>query len=473
MTRKEEEGFVPPVTPSLFNLRETFSRLELSRSEEEEEEEEQELRALFSSAHDEESSHHSSDDVLVFLETKTKKKDFDESKGEDDLDDDDEDKEDKENADDLLVDDEDDDDESSLPSCAICLTAPALENSCFTVPCLHSFCARCIVRWANFQEEEENEQRKKRGLSSTHHQHHRHGSGGGSSFAAKCPSCRVPFENLLCYRELDGSVHKLRGELDLREHPLCLLKRSKWLGLEKDEDEMHGTRRSSYEEDSFEEEDRRDFHRYHQMKSSNNKSPAYYDDIDDEYFAKRGGARVVIGNRRFGANGFVASGRALARPIQQPSVKKEKMRAAAFSSSPSNQHSMTKMKASPTTKITSASPPTPAATAKGALLGTTPPLSSSTPAPKGKKSMKKQLKNEKKRLKDQEKAARRLATRKEYQRKVPIEDSQPRMAEGFKTEEEEEEEEEEEIGEGSRKEEEGANESPRMVSSAIVAEVIM
>ena len=308
-------------------MRETFSRLELSRSEEEEEEEEeeQELRALFSSAHDEASSRHSSDDVLVFLETKTKRKDFDESKGEDDVDDDDDDKEDKENADDLLVDDEDDeDDESSLPSCAICLTAPALENSCFTVPCLHSFCARCIVRWANFQEEEENEQRKKRGLSSTHHQHHRHGSGGGSSFAAKCPSCRVPFENLLCYRELDGSVHKLRGELDLREHPLCLLKRSKWLGLEKDEDEMHGTRRSSYEEDSFEEEDRRDFHRYHQMKSSNNKSPAYYDDIDDEYFAKRGGARVVIGNRRFGANGFVASGRALARPIQQPSVKKEK-----------------------------------------------------------------------------------------------------------------------------------------------------
>ena len=47
------------------------------------------------------------------------------------------------------------------------------------------------------------------------------------------------------------------------------------------------------------------------------------------------------------------------------------------------------------------------------------------------------------------------------------------MAEGFKSEEEEEEEEEEEIGEGSRKEEEGANESPRMVSSAIVAEVIM
>ncbi len=50
--------------------------------------------------------------------------------------------------------------------------------------------------------------------------------------------------------------------------------------------------------------------------------------------------------------------------------------------------------------------------------------------------------NEKKRQKDQEKAARRKATRKEYQRKVPIEDSQPRMAEEFGTEEEEEEEEE-------------------------------
>ncbi|CAL6416220.1 unnamed protein product [Bathycoccus prasinos] len=98
------------------------------------------------------------------------------------------------------------------------------------------------------------------------------------------------------------------------------------------------------------------------------------------------------------------------------------MRAAAFSSSPSNQHSMTKMKASPTTKITSASPPTPAATAKGALLGTTPPLSSSTPAPKGKKSMKKQLQNEKKRLKDQEKAARRLprekSTKGKYRLKI-------------------------------------------------------
>ena len=61
-----------------------------------------------------------------------------------------------------------------------------------------------------------------------------------------------------------------------------------------------------------------------------------------------------------------------------------------------------------------------------------------------KKSRKKQLQNEKKRQKDQEKAARRKATRKEYQRKVPIEDSQPRMAEEFGTEEEEEEEEEEE-----------------------------
>ena len=79
MTRKEEEeeeeGCAPPATPSLFNGRETFSRLELSHSEEEEEEEEeeeQELRALFSSAHDEESSHLSSVDVLVFLDTKTK-----------------------------------------------------------------------------------------------------------------------------------------------------------------------------------------------------------------------------------------------------------------------------------------------------------------------------------------------------------------------------------------------------------------
>jgi hypothetical protein len=349
--------------------------------------------------------------------------------------------------------DDDEKEDSSLPSCAICLNAPSLENSCFTVPCLHSFCAKCIVRWANFQEEEENAQRKKRGLSSTHHNHHH----GQTSFAAKCPSCRVPFENLLCYRELDGSVHRLGGELDLREHPLCLLKRSKWLGLEETEEEMYGGRQSSFD-DSFEEEYG---HGYHGMKSSN--KSAYYD-IDDEYFAKRGGARVVIGNRRFGANGFVASGRALARPIQQP-MKKEKMGSAAFSSSPNNQHSMMKMKgSSPTTKMMSASPPT---TVKGTPpLGTTPPSSSSASAPKGKKSMKKQLQNEKKRQKDQEKAARRLATRKEYQRKVPIEDSQPRMAEQFATDEEVEE------GEQSIREE-ASEPKPAMTSVPVAAEIIM
>tara|TARA_Y100000994_G_scaffold163516_1_gene134307 strand:+ start:59 stop:607 length:549 start_codon:yes stop_codon:yes gene_type:complete len=168
--------------------------------------------------------------------------------------------------------------------------------------------------------------------------------------------------------------------------------------------------------------------------SDKNGSSAYYDDIDDEYFAKRGGARVVIGNRRFGANGFVASGRAFARPIQQPrSMKKEKM-CPAFSSSPTTK---TMMSASP-------------AITKNGTPGSAPPSassSSSTPAPKGKKSRKKQLQNEKKRQKDQEKAARRKATRKEYQRKVPIEDSQPRMAEEFGTEEEEEEEEEEDTHE--------------------------
>ena len=143
--------------------------------------------------------------------------------------------------------------DDSRPSCAICLTSPSLENSCFTVPCLHSFCAKCIVRWANFQEEEENEKRKKRGLSPGQYYHNNHRGAGG--FAAKCPSCRVPFENLLCYRELDGSTRGLRGELDLREHPWCLLKRSKWLGLEKEEEEeMYEGRRSSLE-DSFEEED--------------------------------------------------------------------------------------------------------------------------------------------------------------------------------------------------------------------------
>lgn len=45
-----------------------------------------------------------------------------------------------------------------------------------------------------------------------------------------------------------------------------------------------------------------------------------YDDdeaVEDYYFsAAAGRARIVLGNRRFGENGFVSSGRSYARPAQ-------------------------------------------------------------------------------------------------------------------------------------------------------------
>ena len=46
-----------------------------------------------------------------------------------------------------------------------------------------------------------------------------------------------------------------------------------------------------------------------------------YDDdeaVEDYYFsAAAGRARIVLGNRRFGENGYVSSGRSYARPAQE------------------------------------------------------------------------------------------------------------------------------------------------------------
>ena len=121
--KKKKKKDVHRLRRLLFNLRETFSRLSCTRKKKRRREERTGAGALFSSAHDEESSRlHSSTSVGVFRD-KDEEERLDESKG-------------------LVDDEDDDDDESSLPSCAICLTEPALENSCFTVPCLHCFGAR-------------------------------------------------------------------------------------------------------------------------------------------------------------------------------------------------------------------------------------------------------------------------------------------------------------------------------------------
>lgn len=50
-----------------------------------------------------------------------------------------------------------------------------------------------------------------------------------------------------------------------------------------------------------------------------------YDDdeaVEDYYFsAAAGRARIVLGNRRFGENGYVSSGRAYARPAQNTNTQ--------------------------------------------------------------------------------------------------------------------------------------------------------
>lgn len=54
----------------------------------------------------------------------------------------------------------------------------------------------------------------------------------------------------------------------------------------------------------------------------------YYEEYDDDeevenyyYSSAAGRARIVLGNRRHGPNGYIASGRMQARPVPQPPPK--------------------------------------------------------------------------------------------------------------------------------------------------------
>jgi len=125
--------------------------------------------------------------------------------------------------------------------------------------------------------------------------------------AAPCPQCREPFAALRTYRQLDGTFSDF-----LVEEGVGLLQRAGWFQCRL-ADEGKGKTAVDFDavpqledygladdEDDYDEDD-------------------YYDEMDDYYVSSGSGRpRVMIGNRRWGRNGYVASGRMVARPRANP-----------------------------------------------------------------------------------------------------------------------------------------------------------
>ncbi|ESQ41198.1 hypothetical protein EUTSA_v10014482mg [Eutrema salsugineum] len=127
--------------------------------------------------------------------------------------------------------------------------------------CEHAYCVTCILRWASYKEK------------------------------PTCPQCKHPFDFLNVHRALDGSVEDF-----MFEESVCLLLRASWF----------------QPLDAVERVSDNDIHNY------DFEIPPEYEDEDDddldEFYLH--GSSLRLGNRRWGDNGFVRSGRQEARPVQ-------------------------------------------------------------------------------------------------------------------------------------------------------------
>ncbi|KXZ43222.1 hypothetical protein GPECTOR_97g760 [Gonium pectorale] len=160
--------------------------------------------------------------------------------------------------------------------CAICLTAIEPVDLAIIKGCEHEYCVHCILQWAVVKEQT----------------------------AASCPQCKAPFNYIFCHRLLDGTLSDAPVE-----ESVCLLKRASWFVdhvkvLEKGKalsaamaaEEAVGDWQELYDEDDYDYDDDEQLEKY--------------------YFSSAAGrARVVLGNRRLGENGYMRAGRMYARPV--------------------------------------------------------------------------------------------------------------------------------------------------------------
>ncbi|KAJ4882963.1 hypothetical protein Rs2_33056 [Raphanus sativus] len=152
--------------------------------------------------------------------------------------------------------------------CAICLDTIPLQETAMVKGCEHAYCVTCILRWASYKE------------------------------IHTCPQCKHPFDFLNVHRALDGSVEDF-----MFEESVCLLLRASWFKP------LEAVERVSYHDI-----DNNDFDIPPEYVEEEEEEEVEDDDDDLDEFLH--GSSLRLGNRRWGDNGFVRSGRQEARPAQ-------------------------------------------------------------------------------------------------------------------------------------------------------------
>lgn len=163
------------------------------------------------------------------------------------------------------------DSEPGEMTCAICLQTIQLEDLALVKGCDHMYCAHCILHWALHKDN------------------------------PWCPQCKQPFSYLLTYRTLDGTLQDFPSE-----ESVVLLKRARWF-----EDHVRASEKGKalVEESRVAEEQA-------WQEYADEYDLAEDEEIEAFYFSSAAGrARVVLENRRFGAGGYLSSGRRHARPM--------------------------------------------------------------------------------------------------------------------------------------------------------------
>ncbi|MBA0713098.1 hypothetical protein Golax_012146 [Gossypium laxum] len=155
--------------------------------------------------------------------------------------------------------------ESHSGICAICLDKIVLQETALIKGCEHAYCVTCILRWATY----------------------------GKS--PKCPQCKHPFESLNVHRSLDGRINDY-----MFEESVCLLLRASWF-------------KPLNVEECEEYDDLEGYYHYYPYPCEDD------DDEEEDEVYYRSSPSLRIGNRRWGDNGYVRSGRREARPVQQSS----------------------------------------------------------------------------------------------------------------------------------------------------------
>ncbi|GFR51356.1 hypothetical protein Agub_g13779 [Astrephomene gubernaculifera] len=166
--------------------------------------------------------------------------------------------------------------DSNCEVCAICLNAIEPVDLAIIKGCEHEYCVNCILQWALCKE------------------------------APWCPQCKKPFNYLYCHRLLDGNLSDIPVE-----ESVCLLKRASWF-VEHVKTLEKGKAVSAAMAAEEIPPEWTDPYQYY-----DDEDDGYDEDeqIEKYYFSSAAGrARVVLGNRRLGENGYMRAGRMYARP---------------------------------------------------------------------------------------------------------------------------------------------------------------